>query len=216
MGRMCFCPALGGLIMTSEYKLALIGLAAASFTDWLDGYIARTWNQKSVLGGFLDPLADKLMVTIVAVALGYQAIIPGPLVVVMVGRDLLLVVGSLVHRVKTKREGDDFFDLDTIDYRVTPTTLSKVNTGLQFSTLWLGLTNALYQVPGDAGLIYLCGLTGAATVASGVNYLLVSGFKPRGRLGKTIMVRREAMKQRFEEGEVVVKERIRERREVVK
>lgn len=44
----------------------------------------------------------------------------------MVGRDALLVAGSLALRYKTKREEDDFFDLDSLDYKVTPSTLSKV------------------------------------------------------------------------------------------
>lgn len=45
---------------------------------------------------------------------------------VMVGRDSLLIAGSLALRYKTKREGDAFFDLDSLDYKVTPSTLSKV------------------------------------------------------------------------------------------
>lgn len=44
---------------------------------------------------------------------------------VMVGRDALLVVGSLVYRYKTRRTEDAFFDLDSLDYKVTPSTLSK-------------------------------------------------------------------------------------------
>ncbi|CAM9779367.1 unnamed protein product, partial [Discosporangium mesarthrocarpum] len=123
---MCFCPVLAGLILSADYELAMLGLAAASLTDWLDGYIARQWDQKSVLGGFLDPLADKVMVTTVAMALGHQALIPISLVVVIVGRDALLVVGSLLHRAKTKLEGDGFFAVETVEYRVNPTTLSKV------------------------------------------------------------------------------------------
>ncbi|CAN0434486.1 unnamed protein product, partial [Scytosiphon promiscuus] len=69
---------------------------------------------KSVLGGFLDPLADKIMVTTVALALGQQGVIPTALVAVMVGRDALLIAGSLALRYKTKREGDAFFDLDSL------------------------------------------------------------------------------------------------------
>lgn len=44
----------------------------------------------------------------------------------MVGRDALLIAGSIAYRFKTRREGDDFFDLDSLDYKVTPSTLSKV------------------------------------------------------------------------------------------
>ncbi|CAM9727079.1 unnamed protein product [Scytosiphon promiscuus] len=213
MGRIAFCPVLAGLIVTSQHELALAGLLGASLTDWLDGYIARRWNQKSVLGGFLDPLADKIMVTTVALALGQQGVIPTALVAVMVGRDALLIAGSLALRYKTKREGDAFFDLDSLDYKVTPSTLSKVNTVLQFGTLWLGLTNSVYLVPGDAVFSALCVGTGVATLASGVNYLLVSGLKPRGNLGKRLMVQRENLQERYREREVLVRERMGVRRE---
>ncbi len=50
--------------------------------------------------------------------------------------------------------------------------------------------------------------TGAATLASGVNYLLVSGLKPRGRLGKRLMVQRENLQERYREREVLVRERM--------
>ncbi|CAM9286138.1 unnamed protein product [Ectocarpus fasciculatus] len=208
MGRIAFCPVLAGLIVTSQHELALAGLLAASLTDWLDGYIARKWNQTSVLGGFLDPLADKVMVTTVALALGQQGIVPTALVALMVGRDALLIGGVIAYRFKTRREGDAFFDLDSIDYKVTPSTLSKVNTVLQFGTLWLGLTNSVYLVPGDAVFSALCVGTGVATLASGVNYLLVSGLKPKGRLGKRLMIQRENLQERYREREVLVRERM--------
>ncbi|CAM9097202.1 unnamed protein product [Pylaiella littoralis] len=212
MGRIVFCPFLAGLIVTSQHELALAGLLAASLTDWLDGYIARKWNQKarnsSVLGGFLDPLADKVMVTTVALALGQEGIIPAALVAVMVGRDALLIAGSLAYRYKTRQAGDAFFDLDSIDYKVTPSTLSKVNTVLQFGTLWLGLTNSVYLVPGDAVFSGLCVATGVATLASGANYLLVSGLKPRGKLGKRFMIQRETLQERYRQREVLVREKM--------
>ncbi|CBJ31328.1 CDP-alcohol phosphatidyltransferase [Ectocarpus siliculosus] len=208
MGRIAFCPVLASLIVTSQHELALAGLLAASLTDWLDGYIARKWKQTSVLGGFLDPLADKVMVTTVALALGQQGIVPTALVALMVGRDALLIAGSIAYRFKTRREGDAFFDLDSLDYKVTPSTLSKVNTVLQFGTLWLGLTNSVYLVPGDAVFSALCVGTGVATLASGVNYLLVSGLKPKGRLGKRLMIQRENLQERYREREVLVRERM--------
>lgn len=43
----------------------------------------------------------------------------------MVGRDALLIAGSLAYRYKTRRKEDAFFDLDSLDYKVTPSTLSK-------------------------------------------------------------------------------------------
>lgn len=56
-------------------------------------------------------------------------------------------------------------------------------------------------------------MTGAATLASGVNYLLVSGLKPRGRLGERLMMQRENLQERYREREVLIRERMSRRRE---
>ncbi|KAG5190741.1 hypothetical protein JKP88DRAFT_352584 [Tribonema minus] len=134
-------PVLGYWIATGDYKTALGGLAVASASDWLDGYLARRLNQKTVLGGILDPLADKLMVATVSVALGAQGLLPMPLVALMFGRDFLLIGGSIVHRARTKsadegffdleRADEGFFDLENLDWEVKPSLISKANTALQ-------------------------------------------------------------------------------------
>ena len=52
-----------------HYLVTAFVFAAAAFTDWLDGYLARKWEQSSALGAFLDPVADKLMVAVALVLL---------------------------------------------------------------------------------------------------------------------------------------------------
>ncbi len=52
-----------------KYLAAAALFAGAAFTDWLDGYLARKWEQSSALGAFLDPVADKLMVAVALVLL---------------------------------------------------------------------------------------------------------------------------------------------------
>ncbi len=56
---------------------ALALFAIAGITDWLDGYLARAWNQTSNLGRMLDPIADKLLVAVVLLALTWQGTIAG-------------------------------------------------------------------------------------------------------------------------------------------
>jgi cardiolipin synthase (CMP-forming) len=70
----------------------------AGFSDWLDGFLAKRYHQESVLGSYLDPLADKAVVFFVVGALGWVGILSPPVVGVLIGRDLLLVLGSLIHR----------------------------------------------------------------------------------------------------------------------
>jgi cardiolipin synthase len=67
-------------------------LAAAGVSDWLDGKIARAWNQQSRLGELLDPVADRLYIVATVTALAVRTIIPWWLVGVLVGRELLLGV----------------------------------------------------------------------------------------------------------------------------
>ena len=55
--------------VSGRYVVALVVFVAAAVSDWLDGYVARKWNQTSVLGALLDPLADKLLVTAALVSL---------------------------------------------------------------------------------------------------------------------------------------------------
>ncbi|MDQ2837776.1 MAG: CDP-alcohol phosphatidyltransferase family protein [Actinomycetota bacterium] len=70
---------------------ALLVLAISGFTDWADGVLARKLNQQSRLGGLLDPLADRLYILASLLGLVLRHIIPWWLVVLIVGRDLVLL-----------------------------------------------------------------------------------------------------------------------------
>lgn len=70
-------------------------------TDWLDGYIARRSGHSNVLGSYLDPLADKVLVGSVVGALGYTGALPAPLVGVIIGRDAFLVLGAFAVRARS-------------------------------------------------------------------------------------------------------------------
>ena len=71
---------------------ALLVLAVAGFTDWLDGVLARALNQTSALGALLDPAADRLYILSTLIGLVLRHVIPWWLVVILVGRDLLLLL----------------------------------------------------------------------------------------------------------------------------
>jgi len=74
----------------NKHLVATSIFAAAAITDWLDGYLARTLNQTSAFGAFLDPVADKLMVTaalIVLVKLGYVDAI---IAFIIIGREIAI------------------------------------------------------------------------------------------------------------------------------
>jgi cardiolipin synthase len=105
---------------------------------------------QSIIGSFLDPLADKLMVGSLCFSMTWSGLIPLPLAGLIFGRDFLLVTGTVLHRKKTKSASAGFFDTsDGAAFEVEPTTLSKVNTALQFSMFGLALMNGAWQFLGD-------------------------------------------------------------------
>lgn len=80
--------------------LAVLVLVLAGFTDWLDGYLARAWKQRSRLGQMLDPVADRFYILATLVGLAIRGIIPWWLVVVLVARDV--VIALLVPVLRTR------------------------------------------------------------------------------------------------------------------
>ena len=94
-----------GLLVAREVVLgpqadgwAVALLIVAGLSDWLDGVIARAWNQQSRLGQVLDPAADRLYIAATLIGLAVRAIIPWWLVAVLVARELVLGVALLVLR----------------------------------------------------------------------------------------------------------------------
>jgi len=195
MGRLLATPAISYLLLTDKWDMALLSLTAAGASDWLDGYIARTYNQTSVLGSILDPLADKALVAAVAIPLAVGGHLPSWLVVLMLARDVGLVAGVMfmrsgvvpaeelgqlkkmkkipghIRRIKSRA------DLPPIDpaapfelFEVRPTYLSKANTALQVGLLGTTLTSLVWGFPSEIvtdALIYTVATT---TVVSGADY----------------------------------------------
>lgn len=116
--------------LQDEWTWALWLYAVAALTDMIDGTMARLLNQKSRVGAFLDPMADKLMMLGGVTLLTLQDIMPWWLTALIIGRDLIIVFGVfyLPHR------GIE------IEYR--PTILSKLTTLLQILTIIVGLITA--------------------------------------------------------------------------
>lgn len=78
--------------------LALVILAVSAFTDWLDGYLARRWNQISRVGQLLDPVADRLYIVATVVAFVVRDIVPWWFAVAVIVRDIVLALAIPVLR----------------------------------------------------------------------------------------------------------------------
>jgi cardiolipin synthase len=88
--RLVGVPFFLWLVLTGHDAAAVIVLMVSGFTDWLDGKIARKWNQMSHVGQLLDPAADRLYILATLIGLTARGVVPLWFTVVLVGRDVLL------------------------------------------------------------------------------------------------------------------------------
>ena len=142
------------------YLFALLMFIVAGISDGLDGLIARYFNQHTVLGAYLDPIADKMLLMSAYVSLALLQIIPEWLTVIVISRDLLIVIGIVV------------FKLNDISFAIKPTIDSKWNTVAQLATVCLALLGTEFF---EAGLFMtiLFWFTAAITVYSGLHYIYI-------------------------------------------
>ena len=94
--RLALVPLFLILLVRGEDAWALLVLAFSSLTDYLDGFIARRFNQMSRLGQLLDPAADRLYIFAALIGLAWREVVPWWLVAVIVGRDVFLLVIGVV------------------------------------------------------------------------------------------------------------------------
>src|SRR4030066_302724 len=92
--RILMVPVIVILLIQESFLKALIVFVAAGLTDILDGFLARVLHQQTVLGSYLDPIADKALLVSSFVTLSVLHIIPGGLAVLVIGRDLFFRRGS--------------------------------------------------------------------------------------------------------------------------
>jgi cardiolipin synthase len=131
----------------------------AGLTDGLDGMIARLFDQKSTLGAYLDPLADKILLVSSFLLLGHLQVVPMWLVVIAVSRDVIILLGIMTLM---------FHD---IDFDIKPTGVSKATTLLQLLTVLAAMSSTLLKLPTPVyWILYL--LTAGFSIASGIHYLL--------------------------------------------
>ena len=120
----------------------------AGFTDWLDGYIAKNFNKTTVLGTYLDPLADKWTIFVLSSTLAYQGLLPPLVVVIWIGRDVGLIAATYYHvSIATRDDGRPVIDPARTPLKVEPSNLSKANTVLQFLTIALAIGYPIGFIP---------------------------------------------------------------------
>lgn len=174
MARIVLSPVLGYLIMEQYFHVSLGLFALAGATDLLDGYIARNWpNQKSALGSALDPLADKILISVLYVSLTYAQLIPAPLTALIISRDVALIAAVFYVRYKTVPPPvtlSKFFNPCYTTARLKPTLISKINTAVQLFLVAASLAAPVFHYTDSVLLQSLWYITAVTTAASGYSY----------------------------------------------
>ncbi len=141
-----------------DWRIALWLFASGALTDMIDGTIARLFKQKTAMGAFLDPMADKILMFSGFMILAFKGGMPVWLTGLVVLRDLMITFGIL------------FFYLRGTAIPYEPTWLSKVTTLSQILTLSLALAALAYQT-GDLVYGYDRLLAGVLTLMTLFQYL---------------------------------------------
>ncbi|XP_066561853.1 cardiolipin synthase (CMP-forming) [Amia ocellicauda] len=174
IARIGLSPVLGYLIVEEDFHLSLGLFVLAGVTDLLDGYIARNWaNQKSALGSALDPLADKILISVLYISLTYAHLIPIPLTALVISRDVALIAAVFYVRYKTvppPRTLSRFFNPCYATAQLKPTFISKVNTAVQLVLVAASLAAPVFQYVDSILLQSLWYITGLTTTASAYSY----------------------------------------------
>ncbi|KAG2418792.1 hypothetical protein HFD88_001893 [Aspergillus terreus] len=146
--RLVAAPLVGYFLVHDYHGAALALFAYAGITDLVDGYIARRYNLQTVVGTIIDPMADKLLMTIGVACLAVNGSIPVWLAVIILGRDVGLAISAIYYRwisLPPPKTMARYWDFSLPSAEVKPTQISKVNTALQL--LLVGSAIALPVVP---------------------------------------------------------------------
>lgn len=160
--RVLLIPLFVILIINKVFSWALVTFVVAGITDAADGLIARLTRQRTELGAYLDPIADKLLLSSAFITLAIIELIPSWLTVIVVTRDVIILIGFLMFFLTNRRP------------RMAPSLVSKVTTFFQIATVILFLLSEYYPIPRD-GMVYNVAVYGVIifTIISGTHYVFL-------------------------------------------
>jgi cardiolipin synthase (CMP-forming) len=165
--RICMAPFLVAAVLERDFRIGFILFVAAGLTDALDGILARVLKQRTILGQYLDPVADKLLLSALFLVLMYEGLMPVRVTVLVFGRDVaILLVAAILYAAAGRRE-------------FIPSIFGKANTLAQIAAVAVVL---LYQLTQPFWLVALRTITLWATmiltVLSGLHYAWLVAHRP--------------------------------------
>ena len=156
--RILLAPTFVIVLLRHQYLYALIIFAVAGISDGLDGFIAKHYNQRTVLGAFLDPIADKVLILSAYICMAFLQIVPNWIAVIILSRDIIIALGVAV------------FGIFNVRFQVKPSLISKITTCLQIATIMVVLFDpAPHAIAMVKSILYWA--TAGFTVVSGLHYI---------------------------------------------
>jgi cardiolipin synthase len=171
LGRVILVPIIFWLLVTGNSQAAFYLVVIAGLSDAVDGFLAKRFGLETGLGAYLDPLADKLLIVSLYIALGVSKALPLWLVVAVVSRDILIVAAVLISGVFGQ------------PLQMKPLTISKANTVAQIVLAATVLAAEGFALQIDGMRTALVWITGTLTVLSLAIYLKtwlrhMAGYEP--------------------------------------
>lgn len=159
--RAVLVPFIAMALLEQRFAHAFWMMIAAGASDAVDGYIARTFGHKSLVGAYLDPLADKLLLITTLGILTYEGHLPQWLMMLVVGRDIA-IVATVVAFTLMKR----------VDLRMQPLFISKLTTFAQVALVLATTANLAFSLGWEPLVTGLIWGVAVITAASWVAYFL--------------------------------------------
>lgn len=163
LARLVMVPVIVVLMVNDAMVAAFWLFLVAGASDAVDGILAKRFGMETVLGSYLDPIADKALLVSAYVALSVGDHIAVWLTVVVVFRDLVIVGGAILFHTLTGR------------LEMQPLAVSKLNTGMQSALVLVALSAAAYAKDWQQAVDALTYIVAFTTVVSGAAYLYVWG-----------------------------------------
>jgi cardiolipin synthase len=166
LARLVLAPFVASDILHGRYGRAIILLFAAGFTDVIDGFLARRLQISTRVGAYFDPIADKILLSVIYIALGIAGALPWWMVAVVFGRDVLILAMAAYGLLFTSLR------------KFPPSVWGKISTFFQIAAA-LVVMGARAGIPAPVTLALSLMLV--ATVVSGLDYV----WRGMGMLSKT-------------------------------
>lgn len=159
LGRLVLVPVIIAMISAQRWTEAFGLFIIAGISDAIDGWLAKTFNLRTELGAYLDPVADKALLISIYVAFAIESVLPATIVIIVVARDIMIIGAVMISWLMRK------------PVEIKPLWISKLNTVAQIGFAALVLGAKAFQFPLGVWFDVSGAIVAALTLASLAAYL---------------------------------------------